>query len=77
MKAQKVKELQSVLRDKENEILFLREILAARTTLIHHQQNSLTALQQKIRELMEKEPPVVAMKSYVPQIEEELAEAAI
>ena len=78
VKSQKVKELQGVLRDKENEIQFLKEILSSRTTLIHHQQNTIVSLQQKIRELMEKaESPVIIMKTYVPEMDEQLAETAI
>jgi len=78
VKSQKVKELQGVLRDRENDIQFLKEILSSRTTLIHHQQNTIVSLQQKIRELMEKaESPVIVMKTYVPEVEEQLAETAI
>lgn len=77
-KSQKIKELQAVLRDRENEIQFLKEILSSRTTLTHHQQNTIVSLQQKINELMEKaEPPVIVMKTYVPEMEEQLAETAI
>ena len=47
IKSQKVKELHGVLRDKENEIQFLKDILSSRTTLIHHQQNTIVSLQQK------------------------------
>lgn len=78
VKSQKVKELQAILRDKENEINFLKEILSVRTTLTHHQQNTIVSLQQKIRELMEKaESPVIVMKTYSTEAEEQLAETAI
>jgi len=78
IKTQKVKELHSTLRDKENEITFLKEVLAARTTLVHHQQNTMMALQEKIKELKEKAgSPVIVMKTYMPEMEEQLAETAI
>jgi len=78
VKNQKVKELQGILRDKENEIQFLKDILSSRTTLTHHQQNTIVSLQQKIRELMEKaESPVIDIRTYAPEMEEELAETAI
>ena len=78
IKSQKVKELQSIIRDKENEIVFLKEVLSSRTTLIHHQQNTMMSLQEKINELKEKaEPPVIVMNTYMPEMEEQLAETAI
>lgn len=77
-KHQKVKELQSVLRDKENEINFLKEIVASRTTLLYHQVNTITALKEKLKEVTDKaEPPVIVMKTYVPEMEEQLNETAI
>ena len=75
VKNQRVKELQSQLRDKENEISFLKEILSSRSTLISHQVNTITGLQEKLTGLLEKESPVIIMKTYVS--EEELAETAI
>lgn len=78
IKSHKVKELQSILRDKENEIAFLKEVLSSRTTLIHHQQNTIMSLQEKINELREKSgSPVIVMNTYMPEMEEQLAETAI
>lgn len=77
LRQQKVKELQSSLKDRENEIVFLKEILSSRTTLISHQVNTITALHEKIKSLMEKEPPVIVMKTYAPEREEQLSETAI
>jgi len=69
---QKVKELQSVLRDKENEINFLKEVLSARADLIRHQQNSITSLHKNLSELNEKPgPPVIVMNTYLTEITEE------
>lgn len=78
-KQQKVKELQSILRDRENEINFLREILSGKTDLIRHQQNTITSLHGKVSELNNKaDPPVVMMKTYVPGVVgEPLSETAI
>jgi|SRR6185503_2008589 len=75
VKNQKVKELQAQLRDKENEINFLKEILSSRSTLVSHQVNTITALQEKLKDLREKESPVIVMKKYVP--EDQLSETAI
>lgn len=72
LKQQNVRELQSTLRDKENEITFLKEILLSRTTLISHQVNTITALNEKLKSL-EKESPVIVMKSYVPERKEQLS----
>ena len=76
VKQQKVKELQSLLHDKENEIIFLKEVLSSRTTLLFHQLNTIAALQETIEELKEKaDPPVIMMNKYV--AEKELSETAI
>lgn len=76
-KQQKIKELQSALRDKENEIGFLKDILSSRTTLVFHQVNTIAALQEKLTELRQKvEPPVIIMNTYVSETEE-LSETAI
>lgn len=77
VQSQKVKQLQSVLRDKENEIQFLKDILSSRTTLTHHQQNTIVSLQERIHELMDKQSPVINIRTYAPAMEEELAETAI
>ena len=75
---QKLKELQSVLRDKETEINFLKEVLSTRTRLIFHQVNTITALQEELKELLEKaESPVIVMRSYLPERQEQLSETAI
>jgi hypothetical protein len=74
-KQQKIKELQSLLRDKENEINFLKDILSSRTTLISHQVNTIYAMQEKISKLQQAEPPVIVMNTYVP--EKELSETAV
>ena len=75
---QKVKELQSILRDKETEINLLKEVLTTRTSLIFHQVNTITALRQELKGLMERaESPVIIMKSYLPEREEQLTETAI
>ena len=75
VKQQNVKELKSLLRDKENEINFLKEILSSRTTLISHQVNTISAMQEKIDKLQQTEPPVIVMNTYVP--EKELSETAV
>ena len=76
---QEVKQLRSLIRDKESQITFLQEILSARTTLVFHQVNTIAALQEKLKELTEKtESPVIVMKNYLPEIsEEQIGEAAI
>ena len=66
---QKVKELQSVLRDKENEINFLKEVLSVRADLIRHQQNTITSLHKKLSGLNEKpNPPVIVMKTHLTEM---------
>ena len=72
MEQQRVKELQSFLRDKENEISFLKEVLSAKADLILHQQNTITSLHKKLSELNEKTgPPVIVMNTYLPEMAEE------
>jgi chromosome segregation ATPase len=74
---QTIKELQARLRDKENEINFLKDILSSRTTLVFHQVNTIAALQATIAELRQKaESPVIVMKTYATEMEE-LSETAI
>src|SRR6185503_10970838 len=70
---QKVKQLQSLLRDKENEINFLKEILSSRTTLVYHQVNTISAMQERINKLQPAEPPVIVMNTYVPEIDKQLS----
>jgi len=66
---QKVKELQSLLRDKENEINFLKEVLSVRADLIRHQQNTITSLHKKLSGLNGKpNPPVIVMKTHLPEM---------
>ena len=79
LQQQKVKELQSFLRDKENEISFLKEVLSAKADIIRRQQNSITSLHKKLGELNKKpDPPVIVMKTYLPEIaEEEISETAV
>lgn len=77
LKQQRIKELQSAIRDKENEISFLKEILSSKTTLVFHQVNTIVALQEKVKELKEKtESPVIVMKPFVSEMEG-LSETAI
>lgn len=79
LKQQKVKELQSILRDKENEINFLKEVLAARAHLVRNQNNTISALQKSLADLKENtDPPVIVMKSYLPEIiEKSISETAV
>ena len=79
LKDQKVKELQSLLRDKENEINFFREVLAARADLVIHQNNIIDSLQKRLDGLKVKpDPPVIVMKTYMPdRAEGQLTETAI
>jgi len=76
---QKVRELQSLLRDKENEINFLKEVLFARADLVMHQNNTIASLQKKLADIKEKPgSPVIVMKAYLPEIAEgPLSETAI
>ena len=70
LKDQKVKELRSLLRDKENEISFLKELLLTRADLILHQNNIIDSLQKSLDGLREKsDPPVIVMKTYLPAAE--------
>lgn len=77
LKDQKVKELQSILSDKQTEINLLREVLSARADFVLHQNNIIDSLQKKLDGLKEKsDPPVIIMKTYVPA-EEPFSETAI
>lgn len=79
LRQQKLRELQSVLRDKENEINFLKEVLAARANLVLQQTNTIAALQKRLAEAKETaDPPVIVMKTYLPEIAEKpLSETAV
>ena len=79
LKNQKVKELQSLLRDKENEINFLKEVLSARADLETHQNSIIDSLQKRLDGLKVKpDSPVIVMKAYVPELaEEQLTETAV
>ena len=72
LRDQKVKELQSLLRDKENEINFLKEVLAARAELLLQQNSIIGSLQQRLDGMKVKsDPPVIVMKTYLPELAEE------
>lgn len=79
LKDQKVRELQSILKDKETEINFLKEVLSARANLILHQSSIIDSLQKRLDGLKVKpDPPVIVMKTYLPGLgEEQLSETAI
>ena len=79
LKDQKVRELQSILKDKETEVNFLKEVLSARTNLLLHQNSTIDSMQKKLDALKAKsDPPVIVMKTYLPGIaEEQLSETAI
>lgn len=71
LKEQKVKELRSLLRDKENEINFLKEVLAARADLVIHQNTIIDSLQKRLDGVKVKsDPPVIVMKTYIPELAE-------
>lgn len=79
LKEQKVRELQSILRDRETEINFLKEVLSARADLILHQNSIIDSLQKRLESLnVKSDPPVIVMKTYLPELaEEELNGTAI
>jgi hypothetical protein len=79
LKDQKVRELQSILKDKETEINFLKEVLSARANLILHQNSIIDSLEKRLEGLKVKsDPPVIVMKTYLPGLaEEQLSETAI
>ncbi len=78
LKEQRVRELQSMLKDRETEINFLKEVLSARAALILHQNSIIDSLQKRLDGLKVKsDPPVIVMKTYLPGIaEEQLGETA-
>lgn len=77
LKDRKIKELQSILRDKETEINLLKEVLSARADFVLHQNNIIDSLQKKLNSLKEKaDPPVIVMKTYLPA-EEPFSETGI
>ena len=78
LKVQKVRELQSILKDKETEINFLKEVLSARANLILDQNNMIDSLQKRLESLKGKsDSPVIVMKRYLPGLAEtQLSETA-
>lgn len=79
LRDQRVRELQSILKDKQTEINFLKEVLSARANLILHQNGIIDSMQKRLDDVKVKsDPPVIVMKTYLPGLaEEQLSETAI